>query len=144
MPVLADLGAFEFTSGLVHDHAFRRSARHGLFRFLEPRRARVFHLLDLPGDKHSAVHQRHRSRRGHPSFVVCLDETGLCSGKGAATLTGLAPRAGDSGGKKGRHPIRGRRGHTRTALFMAALPTKNATAKSNSPTKPGDRQRLAA
>jgi hypothetical protein len=39
---------------------------------------------------------------------------------------------------------RGARAHRRTALYTAALLTKDATAKFNLRTKPRDRQRLAA
>jgi transposase len=50
-----------------------------------------------------------------------LPELGRLTGKRVAALAGLAPRARDSGTKKGERSIFGGRKEVRTALYMAAL-----------------------
>lgn len=49
-----------------------------------------------------------------------LPELGAVTGKQAAALAGLAPRARDSGASRGRRTIGGGRRHLRKALYMAA------------------------
>lgn len=49
-----------------------------------------------------------------------LTELGTLTGKQAAALAGLAPRARDSGSRSGRRSIGGGRSHLRKALYMAA------------------------
>jgi len=55
------------------------------------------------------------------ALLVGLSELGLCSGRQAALLAGLAPLACDTGNTRGERHIKGGRGHVRTALYMAAL-----------------------
>ena len=49
-----------------------------------------------------------------------LPEPGRREGKSLAALSGLAPWARDSGGRRGRRSIRGGRGPVRRVLYMAA------------------------
>lgn len=55
------------------------------------------------------------------ALIVGLSELGLCSGRQAALLAGLAPLACDTGNTRGERHIKGGRAHVRTALYMAAL-----------------------
>lgn len=55
------------------------------------------------------------------ALIAGLGEMGVCSGKQAAMLAGLAPLACDSGQRKGLRAIRGGRSAVRTVLYMAAL-----------------------
>lgn len=55
------------------------------------------------------------------ALLVGLSELGVCSGKQAALLAGLAPVACDSGETHGARRIRGGRAQVRIALYMAAL-----------------------
>ena len=55
------------------------------------------------------------------ALVVGLPELGVCSGKAATLLAGLAPLACDSGEKAGERHIRGGRAFVRTGLYLAAL-----------------------
>ena len=61
------------------------------------------------------------------SLLVGLAELGVCSGKQAALLAGLAPVACDSGEKHGERRIRGGRSDVRAGIYMAAV----AAARSN-------------
>jgi transposase len=54
-------------------------------------------------------------------LVGSLPELGSLTGKKIVSLTGLAPRARDSGTVRGARTIFGGRGEVRTALYMAAL-----------------------
>lgn len=60
------------------------------------------------------------------SLLVGLAELGVCSGKQAALLAGLAPVACDSGEKRGERRIRGGRSHVRAAIYMAAVAAARA------------------
>lgn len=55
------------------------------------------------------------------TLVVELSELGVCSGKAASLMAGLAPLACDSGDRNGQRRIRAGRPQVRRALYMAAL-----------------------
>ncbi len=54
-------------------------------------------------------------------LIALMPELGDMTGKQAASITGLAPAANDSGTRRGYRPVRGGRPQLRKALFMAAL-----------------------
>lgn len=55
------------------------------------------------------------------TLLVGLTELGVCSGKQASMLVGLAPIARDSGQNSGQRHIHGGRAQVRQSLYMAAL-----------------------